>query len=389
MITSFDQSIHFRKQFMINPEIIFLNHGSFGSTPIPVFQDYLMWQHRLEMQPVEFLGRQASSLLRNSRSSLSNYLHTSIDELVYVTNATTGINIIAHSLGLGEGDEVLTTDHEYGAMDKVWRFLSLKNKFKYVTANLQLPFTTTEKFLDDFSKFITRKTRAIFMSHITSPTAIIFPVKDICKLARENGILTIIDGAHAPGQMDLNLNDIGADFYSGNLHKWLCAPKGAGFLFARKELQNRIEPLIISWGWDSVPGRQSNFIEEQEWTGTRDISAFLSVPAAIRFQQENNWENVRIKCHQLTRETQLEIAAMTGFEPFHPDSTDWYGQMGASRLPDSLDVDCLKENLCVEHKIEIPVIKWGGMNLIRYSFQAYNSENDKKALLAALMANIK
>ncbi len=374
-----------RSDFLIDPEVTFLNHGSFGATPKPVFESYQRWQRELEKQPVEFLGRRATDLLAHAREILANYLGTVRDNLVFVTNATVGLNTVAHSLKLSMGDEVLTSDHEYGAIDRTWRFLSQKNGFKYINHAITLPVTTPDEFVNSFWQAVTPHTRVIFLSQITSPTAMIFPVQEICKRARLEGILTVIDGAHVPGQINLSLDELGADFYSGNLHKWLCAPKGSGFLFARPELQHLIEPLVISWGWESENPGPSRFVDYLEWTGTRDISAFLAVPDAIRYQEQHHWDQIKSFCHTLASETRQRISAITGLEPFYPDSEIWYAQMGSSPLPTDVDIVSLKVRLYDEYHIEIPVIKWNGQNLIRYSFQAYNSQEDVYALERALM----
>lgn len=373
-----------KKEFLLNPDITFLNHGSFGATPRPVFEEYRRWQRELEYQPVEFLGRRVNDLLADSRAVLADYLKTARDNLVYVTNATTGLNIVARSLNLGKDDDVLTSDHEYGALDRTWQFLSLKCGFKYVNTVLKTPFTTEDDFVEDLWKGVNAHTKVIFISQITSPTAIVFPVKKICQRARQQNILTVVDGAHAPGQVPVELDDMGADFYSGNLHKWVCAPKGAAFLYARPEVQHMVEPLVVSWGWHSAAPSASTFIDEQEWTGTRDVSCWLTVPAAIQYQDTHHWDQVRARCHQLTSETQKRITRLTGIQPLHPDELTWFSQMGASPLPDAVDVPSLKIRLYDEFKVEIPLIEWNGRKLIRFSFQGYNSEADVDRLLFAL-----
>src|SRR5574340_575478 len=247
-----------KELFLLDPDIIFLNHGSFGACPRPVFESYQRWQLELERQPIEFLGRRANDLLADSRSVLAQYLGTLRDNLVYVANDTTGVNIVARGLELGPGDEVLASDHEYGALDRTWRFLSQKFGFRYLNQPVSMPLRSADEFIEDFWRGVTNRTRVIFPSHITSPTAVIFPVKEICARARQSGILTVIDGAHAPGQIDLALDDLGADFYTGNLHKWLCAPKGAGFLYARPEVQHLALPLVISWVGKATPPDRLN-----------------------------------------------------------------------------------------------------------------------------------
>jgi len=373
-----------KQDFLLDPDIVFLNHGSFGAVPKPVFADYQHWQQELERQPVKFLGRQFNALMSTARSSLAEYLHTGVNDLVFVTNASVAINIVAHSLDLHPGDEVLATDHEYGAMDRTWRFLAGKKGFSYINQPIQLPLNSSGEIIDQLFEGVTHKTRVLFVSHYTSPTALIFPVAEICQRARQRGILTVIDGAHAPGQIDLNLLELGADFYAGNLHKWLCAPKGSAFLFARPEVQDIIEPLVVSWGWQAEQPGVSPYIDYLEWTGTRDISQFLAVPAAIRYQADHRWDEVKVECHELASETRQRITAITRIPGYHPDHIDWYIQMGAVLLPDQVDILALKSVLYDTYKIEIPLIRWNNMNLIRFSLQAYNSREDIIKLEKAL-----
>ncbi len=374
----------YRSFFMLRPEVIFLNHGSFGATPIPVFERYQYWQRELERQPVEFLGRRAKNLLAQSRAALAEYLHTQPTNLVYVTNATTGLNIIARSLKLNRQDEVLSTDHEYGALDRTWRFLAQKRGFKYINQPINLPVENPDQIIADFWAGVTSNTKAIFISHITSPTALIFPVQSICKLARQHGILSIVDGAHAPGQIDLDLEKLGADFYVGNLHKWLCAPKGSAFIFARPEVQQFIEPLIVSWGWESDSPGESPFIDYLEWSGTRDISAFLTVPDAIRFQNQLDWSELRLRCHQLASLTRRVIEGAANQSALYPDDPSWYMQMGSVPLPACTDPSMVQDRLYREYNIEIPVTRWRNRHLLRFSLQIYNDESDIDALKKAL-----
>jgi len=367
------------KYFLLDPQVIFLNHGSFGATPEPVFREYQRWQRELESQPVEFLGRRAPELLAGSRSALAKYLGVVADDLVYVINATIGINIVAHSLELGPGDEVLTTNHEYGACDRTWRFLSRKRGFDYVTH----PVLLSDEFDENLWTAVTKRTKVVYLSHITSPTSATFPVAEICQKARESGILTVIDGAHAPGQIPILLEQLNADFYVGNLHKWLCAPKGAGFLYAHKDVQPLLEPLVVSWGYEAEQPGSSQFIDHHEMWGTRDISAFLSVPAAIHFHEVHHWDDVRITCHELAREAEMRLGELTGLPSLYP-SDHWYAQMATLRLPDDVDVGWLKDELYAVFRIEIPLFEWDGMNWIRISVQGYNTHADIDALLSAL-----
>lgn len=373
-----------RKHFLLDPSVTFLNHGSYGATPRPVFREYQRWQRELESQPVEFLGRRITKLLADSRAALAKYLGAQADDLVYTQNVTISLNIVARSLELGPGDEVLSTDHEYGAMDRMWRFLSKERGFRYINHPIALPLATEEKIVEDVWSEVNPRTRVIFISHITSSTAVIFPVEEIVRRAREAGILTIIDGAHAPGQLPLNLDSLGADFYGGNLHKWLCAPKGAGFLHARPEAQRLLEPLVVSWGYESEKPGASTFIDHHEWWGTRDMAAFLSVPAAIEFQALHDWDKVREACHRLARDAQRRICELTGLSPLHSQADGWFRQMTAAPLPADTGAAVLQSRLYDEHRIEVPLIEWNGHKLIRVSIQGYNTQEDVDRLLAAL-----
>jgi isopenicillin-N epimerase len=356
-----------KQHFLLDPSITFLNHGSFGATPKPVFREYQRWQRELENQPVEFLGRRHNDLMHESREVLAAYLGTRAENLVYTQNVTISMNIVARSLKLGAGDEVLSTNHEYGAMDRTWRFLSKEHSFTYI--NHPVSLGSQDDLVESFWRGVTPQTRVIFLSHITSPTATIFPIEKIIQRAQGRGIITIIDGAHVAGHLPLNLDALGADFYVGNLHKWLCAPKGAGFLYARPEMQHLLKPLVVSWGYESLAPSGSTFIDHNEWWGTRDIAAFLTVPMAIRFQQEHAWAEVRSACHRLAVETWKRIHNLTGQAPLHSDPEIWFAQMAVATLPVDVDIAALKQRLYDEYRVEIPLIDWHGNKLIRLSVQ--------------------
>lgn len=370
-----------RSLFLLRDEVAFLNHGSFGACPRPVFEEYGRWQLESERQPVEFFGRRAAGLLRQSRQALGELLGADADDIVYMINVTVGVNIVARSLKLGPGDEVLTTNHEYGACNRAWRFITARNGATYRAVNIPVPVTTHDDVVERIFSEVTPATKVIFISHITSPTALTFPIARICRKARELGITTLVDGAHVPGQIPLDLESIGADFYVGNLHKWLCAPKGAAFLYARREMQSLLEPLVVSWGWDAIVPGDSQFIDYLQSLGTDDISAPLSVPAAIRFQKEHDWDSVRARCHEMVRRARPAMADVFGAEPISPDSDEWYGQMGAFILPAGIDGGELQERLYNEHLVEIPVFAWDSHQTIRISMQGYNTWEDVERLL--------
>ncbi len=372
-----------RDLFLLDNSVIFLNHGSFGATPRPVFEKYQWWQRELERQPVDFLGVRFNDLMREARAALAAYVHADADDLFYVPNATTGLNIIAHSLHFNPGDEVLSTDHEYGALDRTWRFLCRRTSAVYKPQPIPVPVTTAEDFVEQVWAGVTPRTHILFLSHITSPTALIFPVQELCRRAREAGILSIVDGAHTVGQIPLDMEAIGADFYASNAHKWLCAPKGAAFVHVRRAVQDLVEPLVVSWGYEAATPGPSRLIDEQEWTGTRDPSAYLAVPEAIRFAERHHWEDIRRRCHALAQQARERITALFGLPPLSPDSDEWYMQMVTVPLPPCDPVE-LKARLIGEFAVEVPIVVWQDKPFIRVSIQAYNSQRDVNRLLQAL-----
>jgi isopenicillin-N epimerase len=373
-----------RQDFLLDPEVTFLNHGSFGACPCPVFERYQAWQRELELQPVEFLGRRQRQLLAEARHALGNYLHVNQDEVVYVPNVTTALNIVAQSLPLEAGDEILTTNHEYGALERTWTLVAERRGAKLVTQKLPVPLDDPDQVVEAVWSGFTEKTRVLFLSHITSPTAIRLPIEPLIQRARAADIWTVIDGAHAPGQIDLDLTALGVDFYGGNCHKWLSSPKGAGFLYARPEVQHLLEPLVVSWGWRPRDPWSTPFVDTLQRQATHDVSAYLSVPDAIDYQQQRDWPTVRQECHELVRLAQLGMAELTGVEPLVPDDERWFAQMATLPLPDGTDVEELKRRLYDEHRVEIPAGHWGDAPSLRISVQGYNTRADVEKLLEAV-----
>jgi isopenicillin-N epimerase len=361
---------------------VFLNHGSFGACPKPVFEAYQHWQLELERQPVQFLGRRAEGLLDNARAALAEYLHGDVDNLVFVPNATGGVNIAARSIRLQPGDEILTTDQEYGACSYAWEHQCEFTGAKYVIHPMPIPMDTAEEFVERFWEGVTPRTRVIYMSHIASGAALVFPIEEICRRAREQGIITVIDGAHAPGQIPLDMKKIGADFYTGNCHKWMCTPKGSGFLYVRPEHHSPTEPLIVSWGWYEG----ASFVIRNQRQGTRDPAAYLAVPTAIEWMRENNWDEVRANCHALAVELREQINDWGDQPPIAPDT--WFSQMFTALLPPH-DPDVVRQRLYDEYHIEVPLTAPNGHHGIRVSFQGYNTREDGQKLLTALQEIIR
>jgi isopenicillin-N epimerase len=359
---------------MLDPEVVFLNHGAFGACPRPVFQEYQRLQRELEREPVEFLGleRRFPELIASARERIAAYVGAPASDLILVPNATSAVNTVARSLDLEPGDEVVGTTHEYGGNDLLWRYVCKRRGASYLEID-----TTPAHAVDDLLGAFTPRTRALFVSHISSPTALLFPVEELCARARNAGVLTIVDGAHAPGQIALDLAALGADFYAGNCHKWLCAPKSAGFLHVRPEMQSLLEPHTVSWDWPA-----DEWAVRHRWTGTQDPSSQLAVGAAIDFQAAHDWDAVRVRCHELTARAVRELSELLGTEPLAVRD-DEFVQMAAVRLP-----PCDAEELCLrlfrERRIDVFAKTWRGQPVLRVSFQGYNDENDLDALLSAL-----
>ena len=372
--------------FFLDKDVTFLNHGSFGAAPRPVMEEYQRWQRQLEKQPVLFLGREIQGYFRFARQELARYLKAKPENLVFVPNATFGVNVIARSLDFQPGDELLTSSHEYGACDNVWDFLSQKTGLKVIRQDIPIPLPPKEEIVEILWSGVSDKTRLIFLSQISSPTAVRFPVEEICQRAREAGIHTLIEGAHAPGQLDLDLDRLEADFYTGNCHKWLMAPKGSGFLHVRPELQRVIEPLVVSWGWgENCPYESDSRLQALlEWWGTKDPAAYLSTPTAIAFQQENGWQQIRLDCRGLLAGALGRIENITSLPSIYGENTDNFIQIGTAEWPAGWKPDRLQTWLYDTHKIEIPVIHWQDRWFIRPSVQGYNTPEDLDTLIEAL-----
>ena len=369
--------------YLLDPDITFLNHGSFGACPKPVFDAYQNWQRKLENQPVQFMAIDVYEHLALARNKLGAFIGCDGDDLFFIPNATTAVNTIIRSLDLGPGDEVLSTNHEYGSLIRAWEWVAKEKGFHFIQHEFPLPLKTHEDFIEDFWESVTANTRIIFLSHITSSTGLIFPAEEICSRARKDGILTIIDGAHVPGQLALDITAMDPDVYTGACHKWLSAPKGSTFLYVKNDLQSLIKPLIISWGDAGDDPGPSQFLKDNQYQGTRDPSAFLAVPAAIDFQKEHNWNTVKKSCRELNRRTRDRAYKIIHTDPICPNTEEWLVQMASVEV-DVNNEQALKDTLLETYKIEIPLFTWQEKTLLRFSFNAYNDEHDADVLIGAL-----
>lgn len=372
-----------KHKFLLNPDVTFLNFGSFGACPRPVFEDYQKWQMELETEPVQLIAVNGVRYLKESREALASYIGCEADDLVYVTNPSYALNIIAKSLKLNPGDEILSTDLEYGALDRTWNYYTRQAGARYVRQHIQLPLTSKEQVIEDFFKGLTPSTRAIFISHITSSTALILPVKEICAIAKQKGLLTIVDGAHVPGHIPLNLAELEADIYTGACHKWMLTPKGCSFLYVKKELQQLFDPLVVSWGYEADFPSSSRFLDYHQMQGTRDFSAFLTVPKAIAFLKEHNWDAVSENCRALVRNNAMRFCELVGSRPLCPLNDEFLGQMFSIPVK-PLSAERLQRYLFQTYSIEIPVMRHGDASYLRYSINAFNSQADLDHLFMAL-----
>jgi isopenicillin-N epimerase len=364
-----------RHEFLLDPDVAFLNHGSFGACPRPVLERYQAWQRDLEREPVDFTARRLPGLLAEARAALASFLGASSEDLAFVPNATTAVNLAARSLDLRPGDEVLATDLEYGACDLAWEWACARAGARYVRAETPGPPAGPDAIVRAVISHAGERTRALFVSHVTSADGLVLPVAELVAEARAAGLVTVVDGAHGPAHVPLDLDELGADLYAGNCHKWLCSPKGAGFLHARPEHHERIDAAVVGWGYE--PGR--TFSERIELQGTRDTAAWLSVPAAIAFQAERDWDAVRSRCRELALETRDRLCELLGTEACAPG--EMLAQMATVRLP--RPDPQLSDRLFTRHRIEIPVVG-PDHDRLRLSVAAYTTEEDVERLLSAL-----
>lgn len=370
-------------QFLLDSTITFLNHGSFGACPQPIFDEFQRLQRELELDPVHFIQKKLPVYLKQAKAPLGEFIGCNPKDFFFVPNPTVAINTVMRSLQLQPGDEILATNHEYGAMDRTWHFYCKKSGAKYVRQPITLPVVSKEQIIAEFWKGYTSKTKVIFLNHISSSTALIFPVKEICDKAQELGLITIVDGAHVPGHIDLDLADLNPDFYTGTLHKWMLAPKGSSFLYVKKEFQDDIDPLVVSWGYESLAPSESRFLDYHEYQGTNDHSAFLCTPTVIHFLRENDWKAKSEACKQIVLENYQRFCDLLQTQPIAPITSEFLGQMASIPVKTTKPAE-LKDLLYNQYKIQIPVMPLNDKVYLRYSINAYNTQEDLDVLYRAL-----
>ncbi len=381
-----------RNQMMLDPTVINLNTGSFGPLSRPVFDAVTALRQRLAAEPMDFFIRQAPPLLAEARARLANFLHADSTRLVFTVNTTSAINTVAAGLVLPAPGEILMTDHEYGAMQWTWERAAHRQGLTVRTFPLpRLPNDPAE-IVAAAAQAMTPRTRVLFFSHVLSPTGMVLPARELCELARRRGILSVIDGAHAPAMIPLNLSEIDADFYAGNGHKWLLAPTGSGFLHLGREIAGRLLPLQVSWGWHYDPARADEpdefgstpRIRAFEFEGTRDLCPWLAVPAAIDFQEKVGLAAIRARMAELAAYARERLGAIRSLRLATPAPPMLHGSMTAFELPAGVDPAKLRTWLWEGYRIESPVIERPDRLLIRASTHAYNTPEEIVRLTEAL-----
>lgn len=380
----------------LDPKIVFLNHGSFGSCPRAVLDYQLQLRQRMESQPIQFFVRDLEGLMDDARTCLAAFVGADPEDLVAVPNATAGVNSVLRARRFRPGDELLVTNQEYNACRNALDATAHAAHCRVRVARMPFPIRSAGDLLDAVLRRVTARTRLVLVDHVTSQTALVFPVADLARELNRRGVDVLVDGAHAPGMVPLSLRDLQCTYYTGNCHKWVCAPKGAAFLHVRRDRQRLVRPLVISHGANSPRKDRSRFQIEFGWTGTADPSAFLSVPEAIRrigAVLPHGWSEWMARNHALACAARDLLCASLGILPPCPDSC--LGAMAAFPIPDArnhdqprspLYMDPLQDRLLLEHQIEVPIIPWPGppKRLLRVSAQAYNQLADYELLGRAL-----
>ena len=371
-----------RNQWDFPSEITYLNHGSFGSSPRPVREAHRRWQDRLQREPMDFFIRELEGHLADTTGILGEFVGARPDDLVLMDNATYAMNVVAASFELTAGDEVLLTDHEYGAVARLWEKTCEKADARVTRAVLPTVFQSADEVVDAIVRATTDRTRLLVFSHITSPTAVVLPAAEICAAMRARGVVVCIDGPHAVAMRPLDLAALDCDYYTASCHKWLSAPFGTGFLYAHPRVQQGVVPAITSWG-RLLPDRPESWRDEFTWIGTRDPTPLLCISAAIEFLREVGLDAFRRRTHQLARYARERIVSLTGLQPMTADDPAWYGSMIALPLPPRESAP-LQLALRERHGVEVPIVDWQDGRQVRVSCHVHTTKADVDRVVAAL-----
>ena len=380
-----------RDAWTLDPEVTFLNHGSFGACPRVVLERQAELRAELEREPVQFLAFRLEPMFDEARAALAAFVGADPANVVPVANATTGVNAVLRSLELKPGDEILITNHGYNACNNAVAFVTERAGAKQVVAELPFPIDSEKRALAAILEAVTDRTRLVLVDHITSPTALVLPVERLVGALAERGIDTLVDGAHGPGMVDLDLNALGAAYYTGNCHKWMCAPKGAAFLHVRADRQDTVRPTVISHGANSPRTDRSRFQLEFDWTGTGDPTPWLCLPLLIEHMAElvaGGWPEIRRRNRELALHGRALLADALDIDTPAPDSM--IGSIAAVQLPpgdpDALVLDPLQTTLFEEDGFEVLMPLWPAppARLLRISAQLYNTPDEYERLASVL-----
>jgi isopenicillin-N epimerase len=378
----------------LDPAVSFLNHGSYGACPTEILRHQSALRAEMEAEPVRFLGRELEGRLDAARAALAAFVGADPDDLAFVANATGGVNAVVRSLRLEAGDELLTTDHAYAACRNTLDYVAERTGARVVVATVPFPVSTPQAVVDVVLAGVTPRTRLALVDHVTSPTGLVLPLERIVAALSARGVDTLVDGAHAPGMIPLDLGRLGAAYYSANCHKWLCTPKGSAFLWVRRDRQAGIHPLTISHGAKGERAGRTRFRLEFDWTGTQDPTAWLTVPRALEYLPglvEGGWPALMARNRALALEARRRLCAAVGTPPACPD--EMIGSLASVLLPDNARTptgwrvpEPLQARLFDAHGIEVPVMRWPGppRRLVRVSCQLYNRLEQYAALADAL-----
>ncbi len=369
-------------RFLLDPTIDFLNHGSFGALPVRVAEERARWQMEIERQPVSLLDGSLFGLLEQALAQVGPRLGARGEDLVFVPNATYGVITALRSAGLGPGDEILCTDHRYEAVWNAMQAVAAERGARVVRAAVPFPLGSADEIVDAVARQITDRTRLLVLDHITSPTALIYPVERLIRLGHEAGARVLVDGAHVPGQLAVDLGSLGADWWTGNLHKWAFAPRATAVLWVRPELQERTRP--------PVPSHYFTFHKAFHWTGTFDPAPWLAAPLGFQVHDALGGPALMAENHEKVRAGRRILAERLGVEEAHPDDPSLYAAMATVRLPvregagDPAAARLLHDLLIEQHQIEVPIVPWGGRTWVRISGQRYNRVSQYERLAEVL-----
>ncbi len=403
-----DNTSSFERFWSLDRAVTFLNHGAFGACPLPVLEAQQRLREQLEREPLRFFTREFEELLDAARTQLAAFIGADAAELVFVPNATTGVNSVLRSLLFNPGDELLTTNLEYNACRNALDFVASRTGAKVVVATVPFPLDSPNQVVEAVMERVSPRTRLALLDHVTSQTGLIFPIQELVSQLAARGVDTLVDGAHAPGMVPLHLHEIGATYYTGNCHKWLCAPKGAGFLYVRQDKQSAIRPMIISHAANSGRTDKSRFQLEFDWTGTDDPTAYLCIPEAIWFLGSllpGGWPELMEQNRAKALLARQLLCETLGVSP--PCPAQMIGSMAVVPLPDSealasprasklslseqgrqlREWPVLQDVLFERFNIEVPVIPWTApfSQMVRVSAQLYNTPEQYEYLGRALL----